>query len=68
MSEALNKMAALHQDMANMHGTTMGRVSEVLETLKAPKRIIRGADGRAVAVEHATNLAPVVGIPATRVQ
>ena len=68
VSEALNKMAALHQDMANMHGTTMGRVSEVLETLKAPKRIIRGADGRAVAVEHATNLAPVVGIPATRVQ
>ena len=51
VSEALNKMAMLHQDMANMHNGTMGQVGELLQTLKAPKRIVRGADGRAIGVE-----------------
>jgi hypothetical protein len=51
VTQALDRMAQLHQDMATMQGSTISRVGELLETLKAPKRIIRGADGRAVGVE-----------------
>ena len=51
VTQALDRMAQLHQDMATMQGSTINRVGELLETLKAPKRIIRGADGRAVGVE-----------------
>jgi DNA repair exonuclease SbcCD ATPase subunit len=58
VSQAINHMAALHNDMANMHGEAMRRVGEVMDTLKAPKRIIRGADGRAVGVEPVQQVIP----------
>lgn len=48
---ALGHMANLHDRMANMHGEAMNRIGEVMATLKAPKRIVRGPDGRAVGVE-----------------
>ena len=51
VSQALSHMANLHNNMANMHGDAMARIGEVVATLKAPKRIIRGPDGRAVGVE-----------------
>ena len=40
--------------MANMHEEMMNRIGGVIQTLAAPKRIVRGADGRAVGVEVAT--------------
>ena len=48
---ALGHMANLHDRMANMHGEAMNRIGDVMATLKAPKRIVRGPDGRAVGVE-----------------
>jgi hypothetical protein len=48
---ALGHMANLHDRMANMHGEAMNRIGEIMATLKAPKRIVRGPDGRAVGVE-----------------
>ena len=51
VTQALNHMANLHENMANMHGQAMGRIGEVMDTLKAPKRIVRGPDGRAIGVE-----------------
>lgn len=48
---ALGHMANLHDRMANMHGEAMGRMGDVMASLKSPKRIVRGPDGRAVGVE-----------------
>ena len=50
---AINHMAAMHENMANMHGETMNRIGGVMQTLAAPKRIVRGPDGKAVGVEVA---------------
>jgi len=38
-----------------MHGQTMERLDGVLSSLTAPKRLVRGPDGRAVGVEVVTN-------------
>lgn len=65
VTQALDRMAQLHQDMATMQGSTISRVGELLETLKAPKRIIRGADGKAVGVEV---VPPVTVIERTSIQ
>jgi hypothetical protein len=51
VSQAINHMAALHNDMANMHGEAMQRIGNVIDTLKSPKRIVRNEQGRAVGVE-----------------
>jgi hypothetical protein len=51
VTEALGHMANMHERMANMHGESMGRMGDVMATLKAPKRIVRGPDGRAMGVE-----------------
>lgn len=39
------------ENMANVHGQTMEQLTQVMSTLRAPKRIVRGPDGRAVGVE-----------------
>jgi hypothetical protein len=51
VTEALGHMANMHERMANMHGESMGRMGDVMATLKAPKRIVRGPDGKAIGVE-----------------
>ena len=47
MSEAINRLA-------DMHGQTLGQITGVMQAISAPKRIIRGPDGRAAGVEIAT--------------
>jgi hypothetical protein len=37
--------------MANMHGESMQKLHDVLQAASAPKRIVRGPDGRAMGVE-----------------
>lgn len=48
---AIDSMTQAQQNMANMHGETMNRISGVMQALAAPKRIVRGSDGKAVGVE-----------------
>ena len=50
---AIDHMAQMHENMANMHGETMNRIGGVMQTLAAPKRIVRGPDGKAIGVEVA---------------
>jgi len=47
MSEAINRLA-------DMHGQTLGQITGVMQAISAPKRIVRGADGRASGVEIVT--------------
>ena len=51
VAEAVNNMAAMHNDVASMHGVAIDKIGELMNTMKAPKRIIRGPDGRAAGVE-----------------
>jgi hypothetical protein len=47
MSEAMNRLA-------DMHGQTVSQINGVMQMIAAPKRIVRGADGRASGVEIVT--------------
>ena len=47
MSEAMNRLA-------DMHGQTVNQINGVMQMIAAPKRIVRGADGRASGVEIIT--------------
>jgi hypothetical protein len=51
---AMGQMAETHNNLANMHGESMQRLQETIQSLSAPKRIIRGPDGRAAGVELQT--------------
>lgn len=51
---AMGQIAETHNNMANMHGESMQRLQETIQSLSAPKRIIRGPDGRATGVEIQT--------------
>jgi hypothetical protein len=48
---AMDQMTQAHNNMANMHGESMQRLHDVLQAANAPKRIVRGPDGRALGVE-----------------
>ena len=48
---AMGQMAEAHNNMANMHGESMQQLRETIQALQAPKRLVRGPDGRAVGVE-----------------
>jgi hypothetical protein len=48
---AMDQMANAQNNMANMHSESMQRLHDVLRAANAPKRIVRGPDGRAVGVE-----------------
>jgi F0F1-type ATP synthase membrane subunit b/b' len=48
---AIESMTQAQQNMANMQGETMNRIGGVMQALAAPKRIIRGKDGKAIGVE-----------------
>jgi hypothetical protein len=50
---AVQQVANLHEDMANKTNTTMDNIASMIQTLNAPKRIIRGPDGKAIGVEIA---------------
>jgi hypothetical protein len=55
MKEVMEGISSTYNDMMNMHGQTMERLDGVLSSLTAPKRLVRGPDGRAVGVEVVTN-------------
>ena len=48
---AMDQMTSAHNNMANMHGESMQKLHDVLQAASAPKRIVRGPDGRAMGVE-----------------
>ena len=49
--QAMDKITALHDNMANLHGESMQNIGEAMQRLTAPKRIVRGPDGKAIGVE-----------------
>jgi hypothetical protein len=51
LNEALNKMAELHQNMLQMQAQTINQIEGVKTLAAAPKRVIRGADGKVAGVE-----------------
>lgn len=51
--QAMDKITALHDNMANLHGVSMQNIGEAMQKLSAPKRVIRGADGLVIGVETA---------------
>jgi hypothetical protein len=48
---ALDHMNNSQTNMANMHMEAMQKLHDVLQSANAPKRVVRGPDGRAVGVE-----------------
>jgi hypothetical protein len=51
VQNALQTMAAMHQNMNDMQNATMEKMDNVMSAATAKKRIIRGPDGKAVGVE-----------------
>jgi hypothetical protein len=51
--QAMDKITALHDNMANLHGVSMQNIGEAMQKLSAPKRVVRGADGLVIGVETA---------------
>jgi hypothetical protein len=51
LNDALNKMAELHQNMLEMQTQTMNQIEGVKLAASAPKRVIRGADGKVAGIE-----------------
>jgi len=51
---ALQNVERLQQDMAMLHDQTAGKIDNLMNVMAAPKRIIRGPDGKAVGVEIVT--------------
>jgi hypothetical protein len=51
VSLAMSRMADMHESMMGRHDETMNQMGGMMQMLAAPKRIIRGPDGRAAGVE-----------------
>ena len=51
LAVAMNRMNEMQNNMADMIGQTMNRIDGAVGVMAAPKRIIRGADGKAIGVE-----------------
>ena len=51
MKEAIGQMAQLHQAMMQMQAQTMQQIEGVKNIVGAPKRVIRGPDGKVAGVE-----------------
>ena len=51
MKEAISQMAQLHQSMMALQAQTMQQIEGVKNIVGAPKRLIRGPDGKAMGVE-----------------
>ena len=51
INAAMAQMAASSENMAAMHGETLAQLGNAVKSLAAPKKVIRGSDGRVVGVE-----------------
>ena len=51
LAVAMNRMNEMQTNMADMIGQTMNRIDGAVGVMAAPKRIIRGKDGKAIGVE-----------------
>ena len=51
MKDAISQMAQLHQSMMQLQAQTMQQIEGVKNIVGAPKRVIRGADGKVAGVE-----------------
>lgn len=51
LNEALSRMAQLHEGMMQMQAQTINQIDGVKNMVAAPKRVIRGADGKVAGVE-----------------
>lgn len=51
LNDAINRMTDLHQNMLQMQAQTMAQIEGVKNAASAPKRVIRGADGKVIGVE-----------------
>ena len=56
--QAMDRMADAHNNMAMMHGEAMQKLHDVLQAANAPKRVVRGPDGRAIGVEPVQAVLP----------
>ena len=48
---AMDRMTMMHDNLANMHGESMQNIGVAMQKLSAPKRIVRGPDGKAIGLE-----------------
>jgi hypothetical protein len=51
--QAMDKIAMMHDQMANLHGESMQNIGNAMLRLNAPKKVVRGADGMVIGVETA---------------
>lgn len=51
MQMLIERMQGIEASAMSRHGETLGQLQSALATMSAPKRIVRGPDGRAVGVE-----------------
>ena len=51
VTNAIHHMVGLHENMLTKHDQNMGQIAQMMQSLTAPKRIVRGADGKAIGVE-----------------
>ena len=51
LNDAINRMAQLHEGMMQMQAQTMQQIEGVRSAATAPKRVIRGTDGKVIGVE-----------------
>ena len=47
----MDRMTMMHDNLANMHGESMQNIGVAMQKLSAPKRIVRGPDGKAIGLE-----------------
>ena len=59
-------MTAKHADASQQHAATLGAIAEQMAKLAAPKRIVRGPDGRAAGVEIVQQTLPLGAPPVTQ--
>jgi hypothetical protein len=51
MSATMQQMQQVQMNLANMIAQTMSKIDGAVGVMAAPKRIVRGADGKAIGVE-----------------
>ena len=54
VAEAISRISDMHESMMGKHDQTMNQMGGMMQMLSAPKRIVRGPDGRAAGVEIVT--------------